>query len=1077
MEGLGDLSQILAGLNGSDTDKLQSLHSLYDFLIFSEGGGAEFRPMIPICEVLTEFIDPSGDPEILSLTLQCLSSFIPLHPIFHLFLARSDVFRRINAILSQTEDISMVEQCFQLASVCSDGDFPLPTSLVDLRHYFRFFPVVSRICQRSCVSSLRRLSDRQEDDSAFVPFLSDLSGLLSSDDRTIRREVSGLVSNLCDRVPVGAFDVSVFQGLCEGSSDVDVVRFGVRVLARMCAEDVETGRIAARPPDFGRLLFAFDDLAVCEGLLRISQHLIPRPRLPPFLWRVRRAGVGGDGGLVGRLEPVLVRFLVERTGNEVVCVETLAGCWSIVPVAASPALLSRFVDLSRTSAAVPYLIAIVGLMGDRGAAYRSGLIGALSGAKIPKSARAWGERAMAEIVGSARALMRPIPAAVLGTRRVCEICEYLRGESVSPFEFVESALLDHSIEGIEAIEGVEAGLAKCDVGPLAAAVSGLVGAFRLEKVRRRIDVAQFSREVVLVRARSVAGDVGVYRLPLLGDFCALEGWYNLSRDGGLGAKLHRSIEDNVFLQPMLELEDRLDKSHQRFALYCRGFQCEGYRRCSFRIEGVTFSVFDNVVSAVSRAGDDFDGLRERRLEVEIIEEESRRSDFVVKKFEYRQYGRVFRLMELLQEKFGDQFSVSRDFQDYVFAHLADPVGSLSGSSRAIRLILNYPKLFRLEQRVFVFRVVGLDSSLGLSVLQQEFHPAARKLKMYSPVVKCLVDRETLFGIGCFLLDRFGPGRIRLQFRFSGDLGFGEGPSQEFFTSMGREFCRRELGFWLDDTVVESEVAVWRGGLFPRPGCDSGLLSVLGSLCGKALLSHKVLPIPIHRGLFKIVKGEAVSLDEIDGELAESLKCIEGLYDLDFVYPGTGLELKPHGKSIRVNPGNVGEYVELVRDIACGEAMRQRMQSFVRGFESIVHIGSLRVLSSDEVSRLICGDDEAFAISELREFVKLEHGYDSGSEVIDRFYSVCESFDVRERGLFVQFVTGCSRLPVGGLSGLKPRLTVARRVSDNGLSADESLPSVMTCTNYLKLPPYSSVEVMRSRLVQAITECQNAFLLS
>jgi hypothetical protein len=457
--------------------------------------------MIPICEVLTELIDPSGDPEILSLTLQCLSSFIPLHPIFHLFLARSDVFRRITASLSQTEDISTLEQCFQLASVCSDGDFPIPTSLVDLRHYFRFFPVVSRICQRSCVSSLRRLSERAEDESVFVPFLSDLSGLLSSDDRTIRRDVSGLLSNLCDRVPVRAFDVSVFQGLCEVSSDVDVVRLGVRVVEKMCAEDVETARIEGRPPDFGRLLFAFDDVSVCECLLRISQHLIPRPKLPPFLWRVRRPGAGGDGGLVGRLEPILVRFLVEKTGNEVVCLETLAGCWSLVPVAASLELLTKFVDLSRTSAAVPYLIAIVGLMGDRVGAYRSGLIGALSGAKIPKSVRAWGERAMAEIVGSSRSLMRPIPRAVLGTRSVSDICEYLRGESVSPFEFVESALLDHAIEGLETIRG------KCDVGPLAGVVNGLVGAFRLEKVRRRIDIGQFSREVVFVRARSASGDV------------------------------------------------------------------------------------------------------------------------------------------------------------------------------------------------------------------------------------------------------------------------------------------------------------------------------------------------------------------------------------------------------------------------------------------------------------------------------------------------------------------------------------------------------------------------------------------
>ena len=37
--------------------------------------------------------------------------------------------------------------------------------------------------------------------------------------------------------------------------------------------------------------------------------------------------------------------------------------------------------------------------------------------------------------------------------------------------------------------------------------------------------------------------------------------------------------------------------------------------------------------------------------------------------------------------------------------------------------------------------------------------------------------------------------------------------------------------------------------------------------------------------------------------------------------------------------------------------------------------------------------------------------------------------------------------------------------------------VMTCANYLKLPDYSSKEVMRERILTAINEGQGAFLLS
>jgi len=45
------------------------------------------------------------------------------------------------------------------------------------------------------------------------------------------------------------------------------------------------------------------------------------------------------------------------------------------------------------------------------------------------------------------------------------------------------------------------------------------------------------------------------------------------------------------------------------------------------------------------------------------------------------------------------------------------------------------------------------------------------------------------------------------------------------------------------------------------------------------------------------------------------------------------------------------------------------------------------------------------------------------------------------------------------------------------NADDFLPSVMTCVNYLKLPDYSSIDVMRDKLSLAIREGQLAFHLS
>jgi E3 ubiquitin-protein ligase TRIP12 len=65
----------------------------------------------------------------------------------------------------------------------------------------------------------------------------------------------------------------------------------------------------------------------------------------------------------------------------------------------------------------------------------------------------------------------------------------------------------------------------------------------------------------------------------------------------------------------------------------------------------------------------------------------------------------------------------------------------------------------------------------------------------------------------------------------------------------------------------------------------------------------------------------------------------------------------------------------------------------------------------------------------------------------------------------------------GFRGLNPPLTVVRKPHEAPLTADDYLPSVMTCVNYLKLPEYSSKNIMREKLRTAIQEGMGSFHLS
>ena len=65
----------------------------------------------------------------------------------------------------------------------------------------------------------------------------------------------------------------------------------------------------------------------------------------------------------------------------------------------------------------------------------------------------------------------------------------------------------------------------------------------------------------------------------------------------------------------------------------------------------------------------------------------------------------------------------------------------------------------------------------------------------------------------------------------------------------------------------------------------------------------------------------------------------------------------------------------------------------------------------------------------------------------------------------------------GFKSLNPPLTIVRKTVESSQSPDAFLPSVMTCVNYLKLPDYSSVEIMREKLHFAFMEGKHSFHLS
>lgn len=143
---------------------------------------------------------------------------------------------------------------------------------------------------------------------------------------------------------------------------------------------------------------------------------------------------------------------------------------------------------------------------------------------------------------------------------------------------------------------------------------------------------------------------------------------------------------------------------------------------------------------------------------------------------------------------------------------------------------------------------------------------------------------------------------------------------------------------------------------------------------------------------------------------------------------------------------------------------------------------MKIFYPEELENVFCGSSSDSKFQEwdvklLQECCRVDHGYTQTSQTIQYLYDILSKYDKNEQRSFLQFVTGSPRLPTGGFKALSPPLTIVRKTLDTNQNPNDYLPSVMTCVNYLKLPEYSSPEIMAQKLKVAANEGSMSFHLS
>ncbi|XP_061684230.1 E3 ubiquitin-protein ligase TRIP12 isoform X1 [Syngnathoides biaculeatus] len=403
--------------------------------------------------------------------------------------------------------------------------------------------------------------------------------------------------------------------------------------------------------------------------------------------------------------------------------------------------------------------------------------------------------------------------------------------------------------------------------------------------------------------------------------------------------------------------------------------------------------------------------------------------------------------------------------------------------------------------------------------------------------KRTINRDELLKQAESVMQDLGSSRAMLEIQYENEVGTGLGPTLEFYALVSQELQRADLGLWRGEEVTLTNPKGSQEGTkymfstrglfavpFGRTTKPAHIAKIkmkfrfLGKLMAKAIMDFRLLDLPLGLPFYKWMLRHEMSINShdlvnIDPDVAKSILHLEDIIrqkkrleqdrsqtretlqqaleslnmngcsvedlGLDFTLPGfPNIELKKGGKDVPVTIYNLEEYLRLVVYWTLNEGVSRQFESFREGFESVFPLNHLQYFYPEELDQLLCGSkSETWDVKTLMECCRPDHGYTHDSRAVRFLFEVLSSFDAEQQRLFLQFVTGSPRLPVGGFRSLNPPLTIVRKTFESTENPDEFLPSVMTCVNYLKLPDYSSIEIMREKLLTAAREGQQSFHLS
>ncbi|KAI6658552.1 E3 ubiquitin-protein ligase HERC1-like [Oopsacas minuta] len=272
----------------------------------------------------------------------------------------------------------------------------------------------------------------------------------------------------------------------------------------------------------------------------------------------------------------------------------------------------------------------------------------------------------------------------------------------------------------------------------------------------------------------------------------------------------------------------------------------------------------------------------------------------------------------------------------------------------------------------------------------------------------------------------------------------------------------------------------------NPGCssktDMDYYRFMGVMFGVAIRTTKPLSLHISPMVWKLIAGIEITMDDLEEVDSAFMQAMRGIWKLsEDITPSTFSEMIPissyeaynmagqlapvvtGGSNIPLTYSNRKEYVEKAIQFRLHELDRQAL-AVREGMSLVIPVPLLSLTTGASLETSVCGERE-LDIQILKRVAKYRD-CSANDMLVKWLWDTLENFTNDEKILFLRFTSGRSRLP-SRVQDVTQRLLVIKTMKNKN-----ALPTAQTCFFHLKLPNYTSQEILAARLRYAINNCRS-----